>query len=106
MPETYMGKITLLGTLAGIVLLLSIAVYAFNNDSGHSSANPYLALALFVPLVIDGLLCLVFSLGTQEPRWVSMCAIATGIAGVVFLVWLDKSNTLLQYEVWLVRNMW
>ena len=106
MPETFFGKITFLGTLAGIILFISISVYAFDNDSGHSAASPYLALAFFIPLVVDGFLNWVFSRGTDEPLWVSLCAIITGIVGILFLVWLDKSNTLVQYEVWLVRKMW
>jgi hypothetical protein len=39
----------------GFLTLCAILAYAAQNHSGHTGLNPYLALAVFVPLGITGL---------------------------------------------------
>ncbi len=97
--------VVLLATLAGLAAIVGILVYAFQNDSGHTSFDPYAALVVFVPVALAGILRLVLQRSNTAARWCALCAVLIGIAGVALLVFLDQSNTLLQYEVWIQRGM-
>ncbi len=94
-----------LAALAGLAAIAAILVYARRNGSGHTGMSPYVALALFVPVVVAGALHLTLLRGSGAAKWCGVCAILVGIAGVGLLVYLDQSNTLVQYEVWIERGM-
>ena len=89
----------------GFLTLCAILAYAAQNHSGHTGLNPYLALAVFVPLGITGLSFLLMIPCPWRHHWLSVSAILIGLFGVMFLVYLDQSNTLLRYEVWIDRGM-
>jgi|TARA_B100000959_G_C14994041_1_gene629320 peptidoglycan/LPS O-acetylase OafA/YrhL len=97
--------VVLLATLTGLAAIVGILIYAFQNDSGHTGFDPYTTLVVFVPVVLAGILRLVMQRGNTAARWCALCAVLVGITGVVLLVYLDQSNTLLQYEVWIQRGM-
>ncbi len=95
----------IVASLAGIAALVVIVAYTIQNDSGHSSFNPYLALVIFVPILAFGLAYFLSFRGTPGAKWCGILAVIVGIAGIALLVYLDRTNTLLQYEVWIHRGM-
>ncbi|MHC4607370.1 MAG: hypothetical protein ACYTAF_10655 [Planctomycetota bacterium] len=88
-----------------VVLISAILFYCRQNDSGHTGLDPYHALAFFVPLAAAGAAHFVYSLRKGEGKLAGLIALVTGLAGVALLVYLDVSNTLLPYEVWIRRGM-
>ncbi len=67
--------------------------------------DPYLALVVFVPVLATGSTGIVILNKRQLPLWPCVLAIAAGCIGIILLLYLDKTNTLLQYDVWLKRGM-
>ena len=90
---------------AGVLTICALLIYAAQNHSGHTGLNPYHALVVFVPLGIAGLVCLLTTPYPGYQKWLAVSAILIGFFGAVFLVYLDQSNTLLPYEVWIDRGM-
>ena len=95
----------MLSVFTGFFMTGALVIYTIYNDSGHTGIDPYRLLVVFVPVAIIGLihLCVVRSPGHH--RWLAASAFTIGLLGAVFLVFLDRSNTLLQYEVWIERGM-
>jgi peptidoglycan/LPS O-acetylase OafA/YrhL len=91
--------------LAGIALLALTVCCASLNASGHTSVDPYITLALFSPLAAMGAWGLLVGRKTGLPRKLCLTAIVLGLCGIALLVYLDRSNTLLQYEKWIERGM-
>lgn len=98
------GVLTLSFT-AGLVTVGFLLTYTIQNDSGHTGLDPYHALAVFVPVSIIGLIHLAVVRPFGSAGWLAASAFVVGLFGVAFLVYLDRSNTLLQYEVWIDRGM-
>ncbi len=97
--------VVILAALAGLAAIATIVVFTAQNDSGHTSVNPYLALALFVPVAVAGILHLTFLRSSGAARWCAILAVVIAIAGTGLLIYLDQSNMLLQYDVWCERGM-
>lgn len=91
--------------LAGLVTITTILLYALQNASGHCGFSPWLSLLVFVPLLLAGILGLLRSRGDRTLRTSALLAVTIALLGVLLLVYLDVSNTLLRYEVWVVRGM-
>jgi drug/metabolite transporter (DMT)-like permease len=90
---------------AGVWTIFALLIYAAQNHSGHTGFNPYHALVVFVPLGITGLSCLLMVPCPRRHQWLAVSAILIGLFGVMLLIYLDQSNTLLPYEVWIDRGM-
>ena len=96
----FIARITGICGTAAITLIL---LYLQINRSGHTGLNPYLANVVFIPALIAGCVSLISRRGdTLRDGIVSLFA---GAAGITLLIWLDRSNTLLQYETWIRRGM-
>jgi hypothetical protein len=91
--------------LAGLVAIATILLYSLQNRSGHCGISPWLSLIVFVPLLLAGIVGLLRSGGYRSLRTSARLGIAVSLLGVLLLVYLDISNTLLQYEVWIERGM-
>ncbi len=87
------------GSLLGITAIALIAVYAFQNKSHHTGAEPYLSFILFVPLAITGAVSLRRSGSTGT------LALTVGILGIGLVIWLDQTNLLVEYQRWIDRGM-
>jgi hypothetical protein len=90
---------------AGVIAIVLIGGYAARNDSGHTGWEPFTSFILFVPLaVIGGVLLTLRGLfvGITRP---SAFALAVGLAGVILIVCLDRTNRLVQYNRWVQRGM-
>ena len=94
-----------LSVFAGFLMTGALVIYTVENDSGHTGIDPYRLLVVFVPVAIIGLIHLAAVRSPGHHRWLAVSAFTIGLLGVVFLVYLDRSNTLLQYEVWIERGM-
>lgn len=97
--------ITAFATFTGIAVIGLLVLYLIQNDSGHTGFDPYLALFAFVPITIVGLAHLLVPRLRLLAGWFATLAIIVGISGMGLLVYLDRSNTLLQYEAWIERGM-
>jgi len=87
----------------GVVCLSVIVAYSYQNKSGHTGAYPYSALAVFCPLMILGMYNLDSNRGAGAPKRYGWASVVVGFLGIVILVYLDMSNTLLNYGVWADR---
>ncbi len=105
MSKKAMTVISVAAGVVGLAAVGGIVWYAAQNDSGHTGANPWLALVVFVPAALVGVLHLVARRHRRLPAWPGMAAMVIGCGGVGLLVYLDWSNTLLEYGVWLDRGM-
>ena len=103
MKESAVAGVVVLSVVAGLVVFAAIVAYAMLNDSGHTAVNPYLALWVFTPVLGAG--CVAVCQRRRLAVRLGILAIGAGCAGVALLVFLDQSNTLLQYEVWISRGM-
>jgi len=99
------GVVCVVCIVVGLAAIAGIVGYAMCNESGHTGANPYLALAVFVPAAVVGVARVTAGRLWRLRAWPGLLAIAIGCAGVALLIYLDRTNTLLQYEVWLARGM-
>lgn len=91
--------------LIGSTAIAALAAHAVTNSSGHTSLDPWMALLVFLPVALTGLLNrLTCSEQGCRALW-GYLAIAAGLAGVLLLAYLDLSGTLLQYEAWIERGM-
>ncbi len=92
-------------SFAGLTLILAIVVYTAQNGSGHTGMNPYLGLWLFVPIALAGMVRLLVSWRAPGAKWPALASLLTGMLGIGLLAYLDITNTLLEYGVWLDRGM-
>lgn len=94
-----------LAGIIGTLSLLFIIAWTLRSGSGHTSVSPYMGLFSFIPVLSVGICSRVAA--RKHPatvKW-SYLAAVSGIAGILLLLYLDLSNTLLQYEVWIERGM-
>lgn len=106
MSSSTMATVVMISAaLVGACTLAGIVTYTIQNDSGHTGVNPYSAMVVFVPVTVTGLVHVLALRRRQTWKWPGTMALAVGLAGVALLIYLDTSNTLLQYEVWLHRGM-
>ncbi len=96
---------SILGSLLSLSVMLVIALYAINNDSGHTGLDPYLTLFLFIPTGAFGLYYYRISRDLSLHHWPGLVAIFVALAGCAVLIYLDQTNTLVQYERWIRRGM-
>ncbi len=82
--------------------LLGLLLYVWSNRSGHTSLNPYLCLIVFVPCALLGLGLAVTDRGARRLAGLS---ISLGAFGALALLYFDRANVLLPYEVWIQRGM-
>jgi len=88
----------------GLLSLALIAGYAARNSSGHTGWEPFTSLLLFVPLALGG--GLGFALRHRCPGLAraGLGALAVGLAGLVLIITLDRTNRLVQYDRWIQRG--
>ncbi|MCB1213916.1 MAG: hypothetical protein KDK66_00435 [Deltaproteobacteria bacterium] len=91
--------------LLAFLLILAILGYTLQNTSGHTGFNPYLALWIFIPVSLIGLFNVLYTREQSPKKLPALLALTFGLLGILLLVYLDQSNTLLPYEVWIQRGM-
>jgi hypothetical protein len=89
----------------GVIAITIIAGYAARNSSGHTGWEPFTSLILFVPLAVVGAVSLALRSRFTGIAGPSAFALAVGLAGVVLIVCLDRTNRLVQYDRWIQRGM-
>jgi hypothetical protein len=94
----------IIGTIAGVYLILAFVIYAWTNGSGHTGMQPYVALGWFVPLaVLGGYLLKAHEVGSREWKW-GMASLLVGVLGIALLIFFDVSGTLLNIRMWADRH--
>ncbi|MEA3265969.1 MAG: hypothetical protein U9P42_03375 [Candidatus Fermentibacteria bacterium] len=104
MKEKILAFVPALAIVVGLMALAILGMYTLDNQSGYTGVSPYVALYVFIPVIIAGVLCGIARLRIRGSTTRSFYAILIGGAGIVFLIYLDKSVILLQYCVWLIRG--
>jgi len=89
----------------GLLVIIAMGYYSVQNKSGHTSFDPYLANLVFIPVAFSGLFSVLNLMKQGKPVKLAVISFLVGLFGILFLVYLDKTNTLLNYEVWLDRGM-
>ena len=105
MDKSTISIVALTASFLGISAIALIVIYAVDNQTGHTAMDPYLALVVFMPVLATGSTGIAILKKRQLPLWPCTLAIATGCIGIMLLLYLDKTNTLLQYDIWLKRGM-
>ena len=98
-----MKNVARLSGIASAAAIILILLYLQINTSGHTGINPNLANLFFIPAVLAG--CFNIISRRSDRLWGGVIAAFTGVAGITLLIYLDRSNTLLQYETWFRRGM-
>jgi hypothetical protein len=89
----------------GAVAIALISGYAAHNGSGHTGWEPFTSFILFVPLALMGAVS--FALrrrftGIVRP---GVIALAMGVTGMALIIYLDRTNRLVQHDRWVQRGM-
>ena len=92
-------------TLFALCLLLGVIGLALQNESGHTGWEPRLLLLIFTPLLLAGLLTFRRDEAASALVWPVRTASLIGLLGVLLIGYLDRTNSLVQYERWLERGM-
>ncbi|SRR6266516_4558388 len=99
-------QIMLVGlALIGLVAIAVLIGYATWNESRHTAVNPYILLAFFIPLIVVGIYFSATHNNYQINKQYGIVLTIIGLVALLLLVYFDKTNTLLQYEVWTKRGM-
>lgn len=96
------SAISILASMAGLLVLFCAIAYCWRNHSGHTGFNPFLIALFFSPILLLGFLGTIFTLG-QSPFPKS--AAATGFLGVAFPFFITKLGILNEYGVWIDARM-
>lgn len=89
----------------GVALLGLFILYTITNTTGQTAFNPYWGLLFFIPQALLGIWIIFFSADKHHTYRYSAIALLVGLAGIALLVYLDTSNTLVEYNTWLQRHM-
>ena len=92
-------------SLSALLLLLGLIGLALQNESGHTSWEPRLLLLIFAPLLLAGLLTFRRDEAASALVWPARTAALIGLSGILLIGYLDRTNSLVQYERWLERGM-
>jgi hypothetical protein len=87
------------------LLALALSLYAALNRSGHTGWEPLMTLVLFVPTALAGAISLLFARRLGPIVRPATLALATGVAGITLVVWLDQTHRLVEYQRWIERGM-
>ena len=93
-----MPKYIILASALSLIIINALWVYVLNNNSGHTGINLNLLYLFFIPLIL-------FSVIKVKQYRIAAISIFLGILGTCSLIYLDKTNTLLQYNIWIERGM-
>ena len=105
MKPTWLTNASWVAFATAILSLVALGAYTLSNESGHSGFAPYWCIAVFIPAALVGTINLVSSKPQATPWIPGIAALLAGIIGSAYLVYLDASNTLLPYQVWIERGM-
>jgi hypothetical protein len=88
----------------GVLAIALILGYTAQNRSGHTGWEPFTSFILFVPLALVG--AVLFALRRKFVGVARPCApaLAAGLVGVVLIIYLDRTNRLVQYDRWVQRR--
>ena len=79
--------------------ITEIFAYIHASDSNHTAFEPWLLVALFVPTIVMGLVVI------KRHIMVAVLLITIGSSGLAVLTYIDRTNTMVQYDRWLSRGM-
>lgn len=89
------------GAVVSALVIWQIVAYIRASDSNHTAFEPWLLVVVFAPTIVFGIL----SIRRHRAFAAGLLAITLGVAGLVTLTYIDRTNTMLQYERWLSRGM-
>jgi hypothetical protein len=93
--------LTWTSSVISAVVILEIGSYIRASDSNHTAFEPWLLTVVFVPRVILGAVALL----RKRALVAGIVALTLGLCGMATLTYIDRTNTMLQYERWLSRGM-
>ena len=88
---------------SALALILAIGAYAVLNESSHTGMDPYDSYWIFIPLLITGI---VFTtVAPNKKRTDGVWAVTIGLSGILLILYLDRTNALLEYGRWIERGV-
>ena len=99
------AKIIWASVLLEALLVAVIGLYALSNTSGHTGVNLYASYVIFMPAVILGIVIVAVAGFRKQLLLPGIFLFAGGMLGILLVLYLDQSNTLMQYDTWIKRGM-
>jgi hypothetical protein len=81
------------GCMGGALTFAGLVAFTLRSRDGFAPFDPWLALAVFIPLSLAGLIRLLFLKVDRARTW-AVLAIALGILGIGLLFYLEYSGSL------------
>lgn len=82
--------------------ILMLVYYDLGNKTAHTGSDPWWLLGLLAPVLITNFIFQFF--GSPFKRILAISNLIC-LMGILYLIFLDYSGTLLQYERWIRRGM-
>jgi hypothetical protein len=89
-----------LGALLSAVSLALLVPFVLFHEGNHTSVELWWFAAVFLPTAVLGTRALV----VFRFRWSFLTAMAFGVAGMTYLVYIDQTNQLIPYMTWIQRG--
>ena len=93
-----MSKYIIIVSTLALIIIIALWLYVLKNNSGHTGLNINWLYLFFIPLTLFGIINI-------KNHKMAAASIFLGILGTSSLAYLDKTNTLLQYNIWVERGM-
>ena len=93
-----MSKYIIIVSTLALIIIITLWLYVLKNNSGHTGFNLNWLYLFFIPLTLFGIIKI-------KNNKLAITSIFLGILGIGSLAYLDKTNTLLQYNIWVERGM-
>lgn len=87
-------------SVVAAVLLIALAAYERTNKSGHTGADPLWAAYLLIPTMLLSTWSLI-----QRSSYIAWIAFSIAATGIAYIIYLDRTNTLVEYHRWIKRGM-
>ncbi len=107
LPQPFFNGVTkLMRILTWAYAAISAAViwevvdYIRASDSNHTAFEPWLLVAVFIPTIVFGAVVI-----SRRQFVAGVVAISIGASGLALLTYIDRTNTMVQYDRWLSRGM-
>jgi hypothetical protein len=92
--------VTLAAAATSAWVIYEIFAYIHSSNSNHTSFEPWLLVIVFIPTVVFG----VVAIGRRFVA-AGLLAMLIGASGLAVLTYIDRTNTMVQYDRWLSRGM-
>jgi hypothetical protein len=96
-----LGILSWVGGAVSASVICEVVAYIRASDSNHTSFEPWVLVVIFVPTLVVGFV----AIWERRSVLAGVLALLIGVAGLAILTYIDRTNTMVQYDRWLSRGM-